>query len=104
MFTTIRTFTVKAGFSKEIIEKFSQPGILEEQTGFIKTTLLKKKVRRNETEEVLMLTEWESEADWKAWQKSDAHVQGHKLRGKQKQADFILDVDNSRYTREYETE
>lgn len=103
MFTTIRTFTVKEGTAEKVIEHFGKPGILEDQPGFVKTTLLKKKVRRGETEEVLMLTEWKSETDWKNWQKSDAHVQGHQSRGNQEKPDHILDVENSRYTIEYET-
>ncbi|MNE96447.1 Heme-degrading monooxygenase HmoA [compost metagenome] len=56
---------------------------------------LNKKGKDNE--EVLLLIRWESEDAWKNWEKSDAHIQGHRdSRGQEKPA-YILSTTVNMY-------
>ncbi len=59
-------------------------------------TILEKKVRSGE-EEVLILIKWESEEHWKQWEKSDAHIAGHKARIGQPKPDYILSSEAGKY-------
>jgi heme oxygenase (staphylobilin-producing) len=77
MFIQMRKITVKEGFSQEVVNRFSGEGLVEKQEGFIDSTVMVKKVPRGE-EEVIVQVRWESEEHWKQWEKSDAHIAGHK--------------------------
>lgn len=84
MFVQVKNISVTEGNSAQVVERFSKPGIIEEQEGFIDATVMVKKVRRGE-EEVMVLIRWKSEEYWKQWEKSEAHIAGHKAnRGKPK--------------------
>jgi heme oxygenase (staphylobilin-producing) len=50
MFVQLRKLVVTEGISDQVIKRFSGPGILEEQEGFVDLTVLEKKVRRGEEE------------------------------------------------------
>lgn len=86
MFIQTRSIVIEKGNSDKVIEKFSAPGVLEEMEGLIDISItLNKKSKDNE--EVLLLIRWESEEAWKNWEKSDAHIQGHRnSRGQEKPA------------------
>lgn len=96
MFVQVRKMTITEGFSEQVAGRFSKPGIIEEQEGFIGKEVLVKKVRRGE-EEVLVLIRWESEAHWKQWEKSDAHIAGHKEKRQQSKPEFMLNVEVGKY-------
>lgn len=96
MFVQLRKITVSEGHADKVIERFSKPGIIEEQEGFVGINIMQKKQRRGEEEVIVMIT-WESEAHWKQWEKSDAHIAGHKAnRGKPK-PDYMLKMEVSTY-------
>lgn len=96
MFVQMKKFTVTEGNAHHLVEKFSQKGIIDEQPGIIDITVMVKKVRRG-NEEVILQICWESEQDWKNWEKSEAHIAGHKAsRGKPK-PEFILETEGSLY-------
>ena len=76
--------TVAEGYSEQVASRFSKRGIIEEQKGLI-------------SKEVLVLIRWESEAYWKQWEKSDAHIAGHKEKRQQPKPDFMLNVEVGRY-------
>ncbi|AIQ52460.1 antibiotic biosynthesis monooxygenase [Paenibacillus sp. FSL R7-0331] len=96
MLIQTRSIVVEKGYSAQIIEKFSAPGALEEMPGLIDISVaLNKKGKDNE--EVLLLIRWESEDAWKNWEKSDAHLQGHRnSRGQEKPA-YILSTTVNMY-------
>ncbi|MFE8700093.1 antibiotic biosynthesis monooxygenase [Cytobacillus sp. FJAT-54145] len=96
MFIQLRKTIVTEGNSDKVVERFSQPGIIEEQEGFIDLTIMVKKVRRGD-EEVMIQIRWESEDYWKQWEKSDAHIAGHKGKKGQPTPEFILDTEVSFY-------
>ncbi|MDV2686562.1 antibiotic biosynthesis monooxygenase [Alkalihalophilus lindianensis] len=90
MFAQIKTLVVEEGYAGKIVEKFSTPGIIEEQPGFLDLTVLQKKKRRG-NEEIFILIRWESEEAWKAWETSEVHLAGHRAnRGKPK-PEFIIE-------------
>lgn len=96
MFVQMKKITVTEGHADKIIERFGGKGIVEEQEGFIDATVMVKKVRRGD-EEVVIMIRWESEEYWKKWEKSDAHIAGHKAnRGKPK-PEFIIRTEGELY-------
>lgn len=96
MFIQTRSIVVEQGNSDKVIEKFSAPGVLEEMPGLIDISVALNK-KGKESEEVLILIRWESEEAWKNWEKSDAHLQGHRnSRGQEKPA-FILSTTVNMY-------
>lgn len=57
---------------------------------------MSQKARQGE-EEVMIMIRWESDAYWKQWEKSDAHLAGHKAnRGKPK-PDYLIRQEVSMY-------
>lgn len=55
-----------------------------------------KKVRRGD-EEVIVMIRWESEDHWKQWEKSDAHIAGHKAKLGQPKPDYIVSSEGDKY-------
>ncbi|MBN6888955.1 heme oxygenase (staphylobilin-producing) [Cytobacillus horneckiae] len=96
MFVQMRKFTVTEGNATKIVDRFSNKGIIEEQDGFIDSTIMVKKVRRGD-EEVVVLVRWESEDHWKAWEKSDAHIAGHKAKIGQPKPEYIIESEGGVY-------
>lgn len=96
MFVVMRTVTVKEGTSHLVVENFSQPGVVEQQPGFVDIQVLVKDVRRGE-EEVIVQIRWESKEAWKNWEKSDAHVQGHRNSRGETPPDHILSRSHAAY-------
>ncbi|MFA9457977.1 antibiotic biosynthesis monooxygenase [Halalkalibacter sp. AB-rgal2] len=96
MFVQVRKLTIAEGHSQTIVEQFRKPGIIEQQEGFIDLKVMVKKIRRGE-EEVMVLVHWQSEEAWKNWEKSDAHIAGHKAKKDQPKPEYILDVEVNKY-------
>ncbi|WP_077210546.1 antibiotic biosynthesis monooxygenase [Bacillus dakarensis] len=96
MFVQMRKMVISEGHSDKVVQRFSKEGIVETQKGFIDMTVMVKKVRRGD-EEVVILTRWESEEDWKNWEKSDAHIAGHKAKLGQPKPEYIIDSEGGKY-------
>lgn len=96
MFVQMRKMTVTEGNANLVVNRFGKPGILEEQEGFVDLTIMEKKVRRGE-EEVLVLIRWESEQHWKQWEKSEAHIAGHKAKLGQPKPEYLLNSEGGLY-------
>lgn len=96
MFVQMRKFVVTKGNSDKIVERFGGKGLIEEQEGFIDATIMVKKVRRGD-EEVIVMIRWESEEHWKQWEKSDAHIAGHKARIGKPKPEYIIGSEVSHY-------
>lgn len=96
VFIMLRKMVVTEGHADQVVEKFSKKGPIEQQEGFIDLTVMKQKARRGE-EAVVVMIRWESEAHWKQWEKSDAHLAGHRAnRGKPK-PDFLISTEVNTY-------
>ncbi|PLT28865.1 antibiotic biosynthesis monooxygenase family protein [Peribacillus deserti] len=96
MFVQVRNFTVTQGTSEQVVNRFGKAGLVEEQKGFIDLTVLVKKVRCGD-EKVIVLIRWESEEHWKQWEKSDAHIAGHKANLDKPKPDYILSTSGGSY-------
>lgn len=83
MLIQTRTILVEPGNADKVVERFSQPGLLDKREGLIDISVMVNK-RSKEQEEVVVMIRWESEEAWKNWEKSPEHIQGHRdNRGKQ---------------------
>jgi len=96
LFYQIRRLIVKEGTSKLVVDRFKGEGLIEKQPGFVKLEVLVKKVRRGE-EEVLVVVAWESEQDWKNWEKSPEHIAGHKANLGKPKPDHIIESNGGLY-------
>ncbi|GIN18885.1 heme-degrading monooxygenase HmoA [Siminovitchia fordii] len=97
MYIMMRKMVVVEGNAHKVIEQFSKEGIIEKQDGFIDVTVMKEKARRGE-ETVVAMIRWESEDHWKNWEKSDAHLAGHRAKKEQPKPDYLLRTEVSMYT------
>lgn len=83
MFVMTRTMVIEKGNSDKVIARFSQEGAIDQMEGLVDISVMVNR-KSQEHEEVLVVIRWESQEAWKNWEKSDAHIQGHKNnRGKQ---------------------
>ncbi len=96
MFVQMRKTVVTEGHSNKVVERFSGEGIIEKQPGFVDLSVMVKKVRRGD-EEVIVMIRWESEDHWKQWEKSDAHIAGHKAKLGQPKPDYIVSSEGDKY-------
>ncbi|WP_207953162.1 antibiotic biosynthesis monooxygenase [Paenibacillus agricola] len=96
MFVQSRRMIVTEDHADELVERFSKAGILEEQEGFIDSTVMVKKANRGD-EEVMVLVRWESEQNCKEWQKSEVHIAGHKAKLGKPKPDYLIHTEFSSY-------
>ncbi|MBT2665093.1 antibiotic biosynthesis monooxygenase [Bacillus sp. ISL-4] len=96
MFVQMRKMVVKEGNAEQVVKRFSGEGIIEKQEGFIDLSAMVKKVRRGD-EEVIIMINWESEAHWKQWEKSEAHIAGHKANLGKPKPEYIVSSEGSLY-------
>ncbi|WP_407690442.1 antibiotic biosynthesis monooxygenase family protein [Salipaludibacillus neizhouensis] len=91
-----KTIVVKQGTADKVVDRFSGEGIIEQSEGFIDLSVLVKESRKG-NDKVVVLIRWESEASWKQWEKSEAHINMHRQnRGKPK-PDHIVDSSHDTY-------
>lgn len=97
MFYQIKQMVVKEGFSDSVVERFKGEGLIEKQPGFVGLQVLVKNARRGD-EEVMVLVRWETEEDWKNWEKSPEHIAGHRANAGKPKPDYIIDSSQNLYT------
>ncbi|SEN95934.1 heme oxygenase (staphylobilin-producing) [Mesobacillus persicus] len=96
MFVQMRKMVVTEGNAEQVVSRFGGEGLVEKQEGFIDTHVMVKKVRRGD-EEVVILTRWESEDHWKQWEKSDAHIAGHKAKLGKPKPEYMVSSEGAVY-------
>lgn len=96
MFVQMKRFIVKEGTAELVLNRFAGQNKLAAQPGFIDLTILKKNIRRGD-EEVILYVRWESEADWKNWEKNPDHIAGHKANIGKPKPEHIIQVEQSTY-------
>ena len=96
MFVQMRKMVVTEGNAEKIVERFAGKGIVEEQPGFIDAIVMVNKAKRD-NEEVVIMIRWESEEHWKQWEKSDAHLAGHKDKKDKPKPEYIVSVEVAKY-------
>jgi len=99
LFVMTRTIRVEKGNSDKVVARFNEPSPMHEMDGLIDVSVMVN-TKSKEEEEVVVIIRWESQEAWKNWEKSDAHIQGHKdNRGKQPPA-FVLGTEVKMYEAE----
>lgn len=88
MYIESKYITVKEGYTEQLVSRFNQPLPIEDMEGFQGMSIDVEKARKGE-QMVIITTRFASKEDYKAWKKSDAHVQGHKTKQK---PDFVLNT------------
>lgn len=92
MFVMTRTIKIQKGNSDKLVARFSGESPMDSMDGLVDVSVLVND-KNKEYDEVLVLIRWESQEAWKNWEKSDAHIQGHKEnRGKQP-PEFIISTE-----------
>jgi len=92
----MRKTIVSEGNSDKVVERFSKAGVIEEQAGFVDLAIMVKKVRSG-NEEVIIMIRWESEEDWKNWEKSEVHMAGHKANAGKPKPEFYVSSEAGLY-------
>lgn len=96
LFVQMKKTVVTEGNADQVVQKFSREGLIEKQEGFVDLSVLVKKVRRGD-EEVVIMIRWESEQYWKQWEKSDAHIAGHKAKLGQPKPEYVVSSEGGLY-------
>ncbi|MEF2245035.1 MULTISPECIES: antibiotic biosynthesis monooxygenase [unclassified Paenibacillus] len=90
MLIQLRKIVVQPGFADEVIERFSRQGAVDEMKGFIDRTVMVNR-RSKDSEEVVAMIRWESEEDWKNWEKSPVHIAGHREKRGQQPPEYVIE-------------
>ncbi|MUG65794.1 MULTISPECIES: antibiotic biosynthesis monooxygenase [Paenibacillus] len=98
MLIQTRTMVVKKGFADQVIERFTQDSPMDAMEGLIdKTVMVNRKKQEDDVEEVVVVIRWRSIEDWKNWEKSDAHIQGHREKRGKPQPEYLVSVNVNMY-------
>ena len=90
MLIQLRKIVVQPGFADEVIERFCRQGAVDEMKGFIDRTVMVNR-RSKDSEEVVAMIRWESEEDWKNWEKSPVHIAGHREKRGQQPPEYVIE-------------
>lgn len=77
MFVMTRTIVVEKGNSDKVVARFSGEGPMDQMDGLVDVSVMVNR-KSKEQEEVVVVIRWESVEAWKNWEKSDAHLEGHR--------------------------
>lgn len=91
MFVMTRTIEVEKGYSDQVVSRFSEESPMHEMDGLIDVSVMVNK-KSKEIDEVVVIIRWESQEAWKNWEKSDAHIAGHRNRQGQQPPSYILNT------------
>lgn len=96
MLIQLRRITVKAGNADQVVARFSKDSPIDGMEGLIDKTVMTTKISREE-EEVAVMIRWRSREDWKNWEKSDAHLQGHRDKKGQEPPEYVISTKVNMY-------
>lgn len=96
MLIQTRSILVEKGYSNQVVERFSVPTPVVDMPGLIDFSVMVNK-KSKEQEEVLIIIRWESEEAWKNWEKSDAHIKGHREKRNQEKPAYLISTTVNMY-------
>ncbi|WP_068775990.1 antibiotic biosynthesis monooxygenase [Paenibacillus sp. FJAT-26967] len=96
MFIQTRSIVVQKGFADQVVERFSKEGLLDQREGLIDINVMVNRISK-ENEEVLVMIRWASLEDWKNWEKSPEHIQGHKDKKGQPKPEYMISMNVNSY-------
>lgn len=94
MLVQTRVMKVENGYSGKVVDRFSQDGPMDTIEGLIDRTVMVNRMSKVH-EEVMMIVRWQSLEAWQNWEKSDAHIQGHK--NAKEKPEYILGIEVNMY-------
>ncbi|WP_426445428.1 antibiotic biosynthesis monooxygenase [Paenibacillus sp. S-38] len=97
MLIQTRTIVVQKGKSDLVLERFSKESPMDAMEGLIDKTIMVNRKKQEDCEEVMIMIRWRSLEDWKNWEKSDAHIQGHRQNRGQPKPEHIISVTVNMY-------
>jgi len=92
-----RTIVVQKGFSEQVVERFTQESPMDSMEGLLDKTIMVNKRNKEDQEEVVVMIRWESVDAWKNWEKSDAHIQGHRENKGKPTPEFVISTTVNMY-------
>jgi heme oxygenase (staphylobilin-producing) len=97
MYVQLRTITVRKGHADKVVERFGKEGAIEQSEGFVDLSVLVKRNRNAEEDEVVVMVRWESEEACDKWRRSEAHIAGHRERKGKPAPEYIIGADHAAY-------
>ncbi|MGG6312762.1 antibiotic biosynthesis monooxygenase [Paenibacillus macerans] len=99
MFVMTRTMLIEKGNSDKVLARFSAESPVDQMEGLVDISVMVNR-KSQEYEEVIVVIRWESQEAWRNWEKSDAHIQGHKNSRGQPPPSFIVSTSVNMYEAE----
>jgi len=65
--------------------------------GLIDKIFMVNRKKQEDQEEVVVMVRWRSVEDWKNWEKSDAHIQGHRQNHGKPKPEYIISTSVNMY-------
>lgn len=96
MFVMTRTMVIEKGNSDKVLARFSAESPIDQMDGLVDISVMVNR-KSQEHEEVVVVIRWESQEAWKNWEKSDAHIQGHRNNKGQQPASYIVSTTVNMY-------
>lgn len=92
MLIQTRTIVVQKGKADLVLERFTKESPMDVMEGFIDKTVMVNRRKQEDVEEVVVMIRWRSVEDWKNWEKSDAHIQGHRQNNGKPKPDYMISM------------
>ncbi|MFD1174712.1 antibiotic biosynthesis monooxygenase [Paenibacillus puldeungensis] len=96
MFVMTRTMIIEKGNSDKVLARFSAESPIDQMDGLVDISVMINR-QSKEHEEVIVVIRWESQEAWKNWEKSEAHIQGHRNSKGQQPPSFIISTTVNMY-------
>ncbi len=96
MLIQTRTIVIQPGHADQVAERFTQESPLDTMEGLVDKTIMVNR-KKQDHEEVVVMIRWASVEDWKNWEKSDAHIQGHRDNRGKTPPEFVISTTVNMY-------
>lgn len=96
MLIQTRTIVVPQDKVDLVLERFTKDFPVDTMEGLIDRTVMVNRKKQDHGEVVVMIR-WRSIEDWKNWEKSDIHVQGHREKRGKPAPEYIISTTVNMY-------
>lgn len=96
MLIQTRTIVVQKDKVDLVLERFTKESPVDTMEGLIDRTVMVNR-KKQDYEEVVVMIRWRSVEDWKNWEKSDVHIQGHREKRGKPAPDYIISTTVNMY-------
>ncbi len=96
MLIQTRTIVVKKGFVDQVLDRFTKDSPMDTMEGLVDKSVMVNR-KKQDVDEVVVMVRWESVEAWKNWEKSDAHIQGHRENRGKTPPEHVISVSVNMY-------